>query len=131
MAIVKIFGGIVAAALITGLAHAQTVGQAGQGKDMHGTMQAMMPNSSDSVSTKAYKDIHMKMMMNAPRDFSGDADVDFARQMISHHQSGIEMARVELQHGKDAKLRQAAEKVVADQQKEIAELQAWLKTKGK
>ena len=36
---------------------------------------------------------------------SGDPDVDFARMMIPHHQSAIDMARIELEHGKDATLK--------------------------
>lgn len=72
----------------------------------------------------------MKMMMEAP-EFMGDPDLDFVRNMIVHHQGGVAMAKVELQHGKDAKARQFAEQIIAAQQKEISELQAWLKAKGK
>jgi uncharacterized protein (DUF305 family) len=51
--------------------------------------------------------------------------------MIPHHQGAIDMAKVEIQYGKDPDLRKMAEKMVKDQEKEIADLQKWLKDKGK
>ncbi len=108
----------------TAIVAAGAYGQATTQPDMHGPMQAMAPNSADSPSVRDLKAIHMKMMMNMPKAFSGDPDADFARSMIAHHQAGIEMANVELEHGKDAKQKQFAQKIIADQQKDIAELQA-------
>lgn len=55
------------------------------------------------------------------------ADHHFAMMMIPHHQAAIDMARVELKYGHDAKLRKMAQKMIKDQQKEIAEMNAWLK----
>ena len=51
---------------------------------------------------------------------SGDADRDFARAMIPHHQGAIEMARLELLHGQDARLRRLAQGIVVEQSQEIA-----------
>jgi uncharacterized protein (DUF305 family) len=109
---------------------ASAFGQGGMNVDMQERMRSMMPAATDSASTKGFKEAHMKMMMNSPKDYRGDADVDFVRNMIPHHQGAIDMAKVQLAHGKDPKLRKMAEKMIADQEKEIAELQGWLKQRG-
>jgi uncharacterized protein (DUF305 family) len=125
-------GAVLSAAAITGAI--------AQGGHSHGTtnapatqkmMQEMMPQPSDPPSTKAFKEAHMRMMHGMHIAYSGDPDVDFVRGMIPHHQGAIDMAKVQLQHGKDPELRKMAEKIIADQEKEIAEMKDWLKKKGK
>lgn len=64
-------------------------------------------------------------------EYTGDADVDFMKQMKGHHQAAIDMVKVELANGKDSKATQLAEEMVAAQEKEIATIDTWLKTKGK
>ena len=57
---------------------------------------------------------------------SGNADVDFARGMIPHHQAAIEMAQAQLQYGKDPEIRKLSEGIIAAQESEIKQLQDWL-----
>ena len=97
-----------------------------QSMDMQKMMQALTPAPSDPASTKDFKQAHMGMMKNMNMEFSGDADVDFARSMIPHHQGAIDMAKLELKHGKSPEIRQMAEKMIKDQEKEQKDLQAFL-----
>jgi len=57
---------------------------------------------------------------------TGDVDKDFATMMSSHHEDGISMAKMELKNGMSDKLKQMAQKIVDDQQKDIKEFQSWL-----
>lgn len=61
----------------------------------------------------------MMMNMHAP-GFTGNPDVDFLAMMIPHHQGAVEMARLELIHGKDPLTRRVAEEIIASQTTEIA-----------
>lgn len=60
-------------------------------------------------------------------DASGDNDVDFVRLMLPHHQAAIDMAKLQLMHGKDPQVRRLAQEIITDQQSEIQLMQLWLK----
>lgn len=85
----------------------------------------------DSPSTQAYMAAMTKMHDNMMIDYTGDADVDFVRGMIPHHQGAIDMAKLELKYGKDPELRKMAEGIISAQEAEIATMQTWLKAPGK
>ncbi|RWX77111.1 DUF305 domain-containing protein [Neorhizobium lilium] len=86
--------------------------------------------ATDNPSTKAFKDADARMHKSMMIQYSGDPDVDFVRSMIPHHQGAIDMAKIELAHGKDPELRKLAEDIVKAQEAEIADMQAWLKAHG-
>ena len=87
-------------------------------------------SASQHEAADAYKKAMENMHQGMPMQFSGNADVDFVKSMIPHHQGAVDMAKVELQYGKDPELRKMAERIIADQEKEIAEMEAWLKANG-
>ncbi|ESW87032.1 MULTISPECIES: DUF305 domain-containing protein [unclassified Mesorhizobium] len=95
-----------------------------QAEEMKHDMGAMGAQSPSTEGYKAAMDkMHTDMMAI---EYSGNADVDFARGMIPHHQAAIDMAKVELANGKDPEIRKLAEAVIAAQQAEIKQMQDWL-----
>jgi uncharacterized protein (DUF305 family) len=91
---------------------------------------SMPPAASDNPSSRAYAAGMQKMHEDMAIAPTGDADIDFARGMIPHHEGAIEMARVQLKYGKDPELHKLAEEIIAAQEKEIAYLQQWLAQHG-
>ncbi len=92
---------------------------------------AMSAEKSLNESTNAFMQANDKMHKDMMIKLSGDTDVDFVRGMIPHHQGAIDMARIELKYGKDAETKKLAEDIIKAQETEIAQMQAWLKDKGK
>jgi len=68
----------------------------------------------------------MASAMTAP-----DIDVAFVCGMIPHHQGAIAMAKAELEHGDDPWAKELAQKVIAAQEQEIAEMLQWLDAQAK
>jgi uncharacterized protein (DUF305 family) len=100
---------------------------------MQGRMGGMAPGNqpqtaTQSAATKAYMEAAERMhgpMMEGIQ--ASDPDVAFVRGMIAHHQGAIDMAMVVLQYGKDDQTKKWANDVIRDQQREITEMQEWLK----
>ena len=82
----------------------------------HETTQA---GSFDALMAQAMDRIHADMAI-AP---SGDPDRDFAAMMIPHHQGAVDMAKIELQFGKNPVLRRLAQGIIVEQLQEIEVMQ--------
>ena len=52
---------------------------------------------------------------------SGDIDKDFATMMKLHHQQALNMAEMQLAHGKSSEMKAMAKQIIVAQKKEIAE----------
>lgn len=94
-------------------------------------MKGMTMKPATSPADKAFASSMKTMMNDMHVKTTGKPDEDFARMMIPHHQGAIDMAKVELQYGTDPELRQLATDIVAAQDKEIAQMRAWLEKNGR
>lgn len=71
--------------------------------------------------------------MNADMMLGGtaaDIDVAFACSMIPHHRGAIDMAKAVIQYGDDEWSKALAAEIIAAQEKEIADMTAWLEKQG-
>lgn len=92
----------------------------------HMKMDASTASAESAPSSKAFEAANEKMHKGMMMSFTGDTDVDFVKGMIPHHQGAIDMAKIELQYGKDPEIRALAEDIIKAQESEIALMNAWL-----
>ncbi|GLK74954.1 hypothetical protein GCM10008171_02070 [Methylopila jiangsuensis] len=101
-------------------------GQGSTGKAMEmGDMAAHSMSDmgeAQMASMKAMQD--MGKAMRATHGIK-DPDLAFVCGMIAHHRGAVAMSRIELQSGKDEQAKSWAKKIIADQEREIAEFEAW------
>ncbi|WP_227526037.1 DUF305 domain-containing protein [Psychrobacter sp. FDAARGOS_221] len=89
------------------------------------------PDTEEQEYTKQMQQAYSSSM-NAMHDdmiqglLSDDADIAFAKGMLAHHQGAVDMAKVQLEYGKDDAMRQLAEDIISAQQAEIELMQQWI-----
>ncbi len=75
---------------------------------------AVVPKGDGGPSSVAFAEANAIMHQAMDIEFTGDADVDFVRGMIAHHQGAIDMARIVLEHGTDPEVKKLAEEIIAN-----------------
>ena len=70
----------------------------------------------------------MNMMMKNMHQVKpvGDPDKDYAKMMIDHYQGMIDMAKIEIMHGKNPEMQEFARISIASYEKDMAYLKDWL-----
>jgi uncharacterized protein (DUF305 family) len=91
---------------------------------------ASMPMGQMHKGAAGPHDMKASMMMGMDgmqkMAMSGDVDKDFAMMMKMHHQQALNMAEMELAHGKSVEMKAMARQMIVAQKKEIAQFDKWL-----
>ena len=82
----------------------------------------------DPESARPYAAGEKQMREEMSAAHGADPSQTFLRQMIAHHRGAIAMSRIVLAQGRDERAAAIARRIVADQGKEIAEIEAILKS---
>ncbi|WBL33489.1 DUF305 domain-containing protein [Sinirhodobacter sp. HNIBRBA609] len=117
-------------ALLSPLAFALAFGAYAQESPTGSTMGSVQATADAAPSTPAYLAANAKMHADMAVPLTGDADVDFVRSMIPHHEGAVEMAKIVSEYGDDPEVRKLAEEIIAAQEAEIAWMVEWLEKNG-
>jgi len=89
----------------------------------HHEIPSSQGTTSAGVATDAFAALMTQAMERMHKDMTiaptGDPDRDFAAMMIPHHQGAVDMAKLELQFGKNSVLRRLAQGIIVEQLQEI------------
>ena len=120
-----------AAFVMTGMMLAGTPTHAAEGQMMHHGHGAHAGHSGhgatvDAPSTRELNEANAVMHKAMDITYTHDADIDFLRGMIAHHRGAVDMARVQLRYGRDARVTRMAQEIIRAQELEIAWMEKWL-----
>ena len=91
-----------------------------------GAHQTEGATSGDGPSTQAYREANDRMHREMAIAYTGDADIDFLRGMIAHHEGAIAMARIAVAHGEAADVQSLAREIISAQEAEILRMRILL-----
>ena len=94
-------------------------------------MSDMKNMSATSPASAGYMAAMNKMDKAMTMKYTNDADADFLRGMIPHHQGAVDMCKVELQYGKDPQIHKLCNGIIASQESQIVQMKKWLQQREK
>lgn len=111
------------------MGHGSADGSADHSAMGHGGMDMSVPEDA-TPATRAYIAANAAMHADMSIEFTNDADVDFIKGMIPHHEGAVAMAQIVLEYGQDEEAMTLAREIIVAQESEIAWMQAWLAERG-
>ena len=105
------------------------MGQSGGMMTMMG--EANQPKGDTGPSSQAFNGLMQRMHHGMQMSYTGNADVDFVKLMIPHHQGAIDMAKVVVAFGKDPEVRKLAEAMIRAQEAEVTAMSIWFKANSR
>ena len=87
------------------------------------SMESAQMDEAHMALMEGMDEMNQQMMMGMMAE---DVDVAFVCGMIPHHQSAVNMAKAELEHGDNDDAKAMAQKIIDSQEQEIAEMMSWL-----
>lgn len=82
--------------------------------------------TSDTGNRELRGAIHESARSMQSMRLTGDVDHDFVAAMQQHHHDGLELARVQLLHGKDPTARALARQLIEEQKRDLDTLERWM-----
>jgi uncharacterized protein (DUF305 family) len=83
------------------------------------------PGSATPMQTQSSPSPGMGMTGQTGQMMSGDIDQHFIVMMIPHHQGAVDMAELALTRAQHPEIKQLAEAIIRDQNREIEQMQTW------
>jgi len=124
---------LIALVSLAGIAFAACGQTASNGNSMSNN--AMKMNANSSMNMNGMNNNAMPMnsnmsmdhseMKSSPNAAAQPYDLQFIDTMSAHHQSAIEMAEMAVKKTQNSELKAFAQKILADQKKEIAQMKEW------
>jgi uncharacterized protein (DUF305 family) len=76
-------------------------------------------------ATASNSGVRHEEMMSSPGAADAPYELQFLDTMIAHHEGAIDMSQLVATRAQHAELKQLAKSIIADQQKEIAQMKEW------
>jgi uncharacterized protein (DUF305 family) len=92
---------------------------------------AMQAEPAADTNHSEVKQLMDSMMMKMHQQkATGNNDIDYANNMLQHHQGAVDMAKLQEARGSNLVLKEFSRKIITDQQKEIAVMAEFISRNG-